>query len=164
MIESAEQIVKQISHGVYVIGVTNGEKANAFTAAWVMQVSFDPLLICFSINPEHYSYKLLKEGGICTINVLGKQQYAIAEHFGTSGSKDKMAGYQWQKSITGAPILSESLSYFDCRVNHYAEAGDHKIAVCEVLDAGFLNTGELMLYNETGDMDGSSDIYAGAAD
>jgi flavin reductase (DIM6/NTAB) family NADH-FMN oxidoreductase RutF len=95
---------------------------------------------------------------------LAKQQYAIAEHFSTSGSKDKMAGYQWQKAITGAPILSESLSYFDCRVSHYAEAGDHKIAVCEVVDCGFLKSGELMLYNETGDMDGSSDIYAGAAD
>lgn len=164
MIENAEQLVKQISHGVYVVGVSNGEQENAFTAAWVMQVSFDPLMICFSINPAHYSYKLLQEGCICTINVLAKQQYAIAEHFGTSGLKDKMAGYQWQKAITGAPVLSESLSYFDCRVSHFAEAGDHKIAVCEVVDADFLNTGELMLYNETGDMDGSSEIYASAAD
>ncbi len=164
MIKNVEQIVKQISHGVYVIAVSNGERENAFTAAWVMQVSFDPLLMCFSINPAHYSYKLLKTGGICTINVLAKQQYAIAEHFGTSGLKDKMAGYQWHRAITGAPVLSESLSYFDCRVSRYAEAGDHKIVVCEVVDAGFLNTGELMLYNETGNLDGSNEIYAGAVD
>ncbi len=163
MIKNVEQIVKQISHGVYVIAVCNGERENAFTAAWVMQVSFDPLLMCFSINPEHYSYKLLKAGGICTINVLAKQQFDIAEHFGASGLKNKMAGYQWQKAITGAPVLSASLSYFDCRVSHYAGAGDHTIVVCEVIDAGFLNTGELMLYNETGNLDGSNEIYADAA-
>jgi len=164
MIKNVEQIVKQISHGVYVIAVSNGQQENAFTAAWVMQVSFDPLLVCFSINPEHYSYELLKAGGICTINVLAKQQYAIAEHFGSAGLKDKMTGYQWQKAITGAPVLSECLSYFDCRVSHYSTAGDHKIVVCEVVDAGFLNAGELMLYNQTGNLDGSDEIYASAAD
>lgn len=163
MIENAEQLVKQISHGVYVIGVSDGERDNAFTAAWVMQVSFDPLLLCISINPSHYSWQILQQGGICSVNVLGKQQYAIAEHFGQS-RPNKMAGYQWQKAITGAPILSEALAYFDCRVSHYADAGDHKLAVCEVVAADILNRGEVLLYGETGDMDGSSEIYAGAAD
>ena len=40
----------------------HGEARNAFTAAWVMQVSFDPLLLALSINPHHSSYRLLKEG------------------------------------------------------------------------------------------------------
>ncbi|WP_031434251.1 flavin reductase family protein [Methylomarinum vadi] len=164
MIENAEQLVKQITHGVYVIGVSDGERQNAFTAAWVMQVSFDPLLLCFSINPEHYSWQLLQQGGICSINVLGKRQYAVAEHFGTSGLKDKMTGYCWQKAVSGAPILADSLAYFDCKVSHYAEAGDHRLAVCQVLDAGLLNRGKPMLYNETGDMDDSSELYAEASD
>ena len=30
--------------------------------AWVMQVSFDPLLLTLSINPHHSSYRQLKEG------------------------------------------------------------------------------------------------------
>ena len=58
MIENVETLLKQISHGVYVIGVGIGEQQNAFTAAWVMQVSFDPLLLAISINPRHYSYRL----------------------------------------------------------------------------------------------------------
>jgi hypothetical protein len=37
MIDTIETLVKQISHGVYVIGVGNGDRQNAFTAAWVMQ-------------------------------------------------------------------------------------------------------------------------------
>ena len=44
------------------VGVAHGEVRNAFTAAWVMQVSFDPLLLALSINPHHSSYGLLKEG------------------------------------------------------------------------------------------------------
>ena len=158
MIENPDTLLKQISHGVYVIGVSDGTHQNAFTAAWVMQVSFNPPLLAISINPEHYSYQLLQAGGVCTVNVLGHDQFAIAEHFGRS-AKDKMAGFQWQKGSTDAPVLSESLVYFDCQVSHYTDAGDHKIAVCEVIAAARLNEGRPLLYNQTGDMDGSSGIY-----
>jgi flavin reductase (DIM6/NTAB) family NADH-FMN oxidoreductase RutF len=141
-----------------VIGVTDGTYQNAFTAAWVMQVSFNPLLLAISINPEHYSYQLLQAGGVCTVNVLGQEQYAIAEHFGHS-DKDKMVGFQWHIDKTGAPILSESLAYFDCEVSHYSDAGDHKIAICKVISAARLNEGCPLLYSQTGDMDGSRELY-----
>ncbi|MDO9423265.1 MAG: flavin reductase family protein [Methylobacter sp.] len=158
MIEHAEALLKQISHGVYVIGVGVGERQNAFTAAWVMQVSFDPLLLAISINPEHYSYQLMQASGVCTVNVLGQHQYSIAEHFGRS-AQDKMAGFQWKTAETGAPVLSESLAFFDCQVSHYADAGDHKIAVCKVVAAAALNQGRSLLYSQTGDMDGSRELY-----
>ncbi|WP_340123100.1 flavin reductase family protein [Methylobacter svalbardensis] len=158
MIEHAETLVKQISHGVYVIGVGVGERQNAFTAAWVMQVSFDPLMLAISINPKHYSYQLLQESGVCTVNVLAQDQYALAEHFGRS-AKDKMAGFQWQTAESGAPVLSESLAFFDCQISHYADAGDHKIAICKVVAAAKLNQGRPLLYSQTGDMDGSAELY-----
>ena len=158
MSENIEALFKQISHGVYVIGVTDGTYQNVFTAAWVMQVSFNPLLLAISINPEHYSYQLLQAGGVCTVNVLGQEQYAIAEHFGHS-DKDKMVGFQWHIDKTGAPILSESLAYFDCEVSHYSDAGDHKIAICKVISAARLNEGCPLLYSQTGDMDGSRELY-----
>jgi flavin reductase (DIM6/NTAB) family NADH-FMN oxidoreductase RutF len=158
MIGNPADLLKRITHGVYVIGVCDGERRNAFTAAWVMQVSFDPLLLAVSISPAHYSYRLLKAGGVCTVNVLGREQQAVAEHFGRS-VPDKMAGFDWHAAITGAPVLSCSLAYFDCRVSHYAEAGDHQIAVCEVLAGAALHSGSPLLYRQTGDMDGSSEFY-----
>lgn len=154
-----EELSKLISHGIYVIGVSDGRHRNAFTAAWVMQVSFDPVMLAFSINPEHYSYQLLKAGGICSVNVLGQVQMAVAEHFGRS-VPDKMAGFDWREAVTGAPILADSLAYFDCEVSHFADAGDHKIAVCYVVDALRLKPGAPLLYSQTGDMDGSSKLYA----
>jgi flavin reductase (DIM6/NTAB) family NADH-FMN oxidoreductase RutF len=159
MIENIDKLFKQVSHGVYVIGVSDGVHQNAFTAAWVMQASFNPPLLAISINPEHYSYHLLQAGRVCTVNVLGHEQCAIAEHFGNAGIHDKMEGFQWRKGKTDAPVLSESLAYFDCQVSHYTEAGDHKIAVCEVIAAAKLNQGRPLLYSETGNMDGSSELY-----
>lgn len=159
MIKDAEAIFKHITQGVYVISVNNGEQKNAFTAAWVMQVSFDPLLVCFSINPSHHSYKLLQQGQVCCISVLNNKQYATAEHFGKSDIKDKMAGYSWMETTTKAPALADSLAYFDCRVEHFSEAGDHKLVICKVIDAAILNDGAPMLYGNTADMDNSSQLY-----
>ena len=158
MIENPASLFKQISHGVYVIGVTDGLHQNAFTAAWVMQVSFNPPLLALSINPQSYSYQLLQAGGVCAVNVLGRDHYALAEHFGRS-APDKMTGFQWQQAKTGAPVLSASLAYFDCQVSHYTDAGDHKIAVCKVIAAARLNDGNPLLYSETGELDGSSKLY-----
>lgn len=159
MNEQARALCQMLSHGVYVIGVAAEKQRNAFTAAWVMQVSFDPLLLAISINPQHYSYQLLKKSGICTVNVLAQQQYHLAEHFGRSGLADKMTGFDWQTAKTGAPVLSESLAYFDCQVSHYAEAGDHKIAICQVVAAKALHQGLPLLYNQTGNLDGSAELY-----
>lgn len=159
MIENASVLFNRITHGVYVISVANGSEQNAFTAAWVMQVSFDPPMIAFSINPGHYSYKLLQAGGVCTVNVLGQDHLAIAAHFGRSGVREKMSVYRWQAGKTAAPVLSDSLAYFDCKLSHTTDAGDHKIAVCEVIDAVELNSGWPLLYSQTGNMDGSSNLH-----
>ncbi|MGH2567380.1 MAG: flavin reductase family protein, partial [Bacteroidota bacterium] len=51
-------LFRQLTHGVYVVGVTHKKKDNAFTAAWVMQVSFKPLLLALSIHPDHSSYAM----------------------------------------------------------------------------------------------------------
>jgi flavin reductase (DIM6/NTAB) family NADH-FMN oxidoreductase RutF len=150
------ELLKQITHGVYLIGVSDGERQNVFTASWVMQVSFDPVLLAFSINPAHYSYQLLRAGRICAISVLKQGQTEVAAHFACATVKDKMQGYQWQQGKTGAPILISSSAYFDCEVQDCLKAGDHDVVVCKVVDANYLACGQPMLYRETGDMDGSS--------
>ena len=58
---SIAALFQRLTQGVYVVGVAHGEVRNAFTAAWVMQVSFDPLLLALSINPHHSSYAAAEE-------------------------------------------------------------------------------------------------------
>jgi len=160
MSENLADIFKYIMHGVYIIGVKSGDQKNAFTAAWVMQASFDPPLLVFSINPKNRSFHILKEGGICSVNVLNNKQMELADHFGRHSDSDKVAICKWQTAKTGAPVLSDGLAYFDCEVSHYADAGDHQLVICRVVDAAVLDDqGTPMSYNMTGDMDGSSGIF-----
>lgn len=90
------------------MGVAHGEARNAFTAAWLMQVSFRPLLLALSINPQHSSYALLKQSGAFSVNVLNKGQLELAAHYGQSGGADKLALAAWTSGRTGAPLLRDS--------------------------------------------------------
>jgi integrase len=71
---SIAALFQRLTQGVYVVGVARGETRDAFTAAWVMQVSYDPLLLALSVNTNHSSYRLLKEGRLFSVNVLKKGQ------------------------------------------------------------------------------------------
>ena len=155
-------LFRRLSVGVYVIGVADGERRGAFTAAWVTQVSFDPLLLVLSVNPENASYEILRAGGVFTVNVLEHGQLELARLFGTTSSRehDKLAGVPWQAGGNGAPVLDDALAYFECMVENSHPAGDHELVVARVLGGLVLDPDAApMLYAETGDMDGSSALF-----
>jgi flavin reductase (DIM6/NTAB) family NADH-FMN oxidoreductase RutF len=132
-------LFKRLTQGVYVVGVAHGEVRHAFTAAWVMQVSFDPLLLALSINPRHSSYRLLKEGRAFSVNVLKKGQLDLAEHYGRPARDDKLADTEWTTVRLG---------------------GDHVLVLGKVINGKLLDAeAEPMSYVQTGDMDGASALF-----
>lgn len=150
-------LFKTLTHGVYVIGVAGEERRNAFTAAWVMQASFDPPLLAISINPRHSSYALLQEGNEFTVNVLSRGRGDLARHFGQPASIDKLSTISWRAAEGGAPIVLDALAWFECERIGECPAGDHVIVVGQVIDGAVLDPKAIpMNYRETGDMDGSA--------
>jgi flavin reductase (DIM6/NTAB) family NADH-FMN oxidoreductase RutF len=155
-------LFRRLTTRVYVVGVAQGERRNAFTAAWLTQVSFDPLLLALSVNPGHASYPLLVGGGGFVVSVLSRDQLHLARHFGTrSGRKaDKLAGIAWRPGRSGAPILAEAIACLECRLTQRIPAGDHEIAIGQVVAGELLMPNVAPLtYADTGDLDGSRELY-----
>ncbi|MGH6850528.1 MAG: flavin reductase family protein [Methylocella sp.] len=153
-------LFKSLTTGVYVVGVAHGEVCNAFTAAWVMQVSYDPLLLALSINPRHSSYGLLKQGGAFSVNVLKKGQLELAALFGERASASKLASTEWTPGRTGVPLLHQSAAWFECQVVGEHPAGDHVVVLGKVIDARLVDSkAEPMIYGDTGAMDGSAALF-----
>jgi flavin reductase (DIM6/NTAB) family NADH-FMN oxidoreductase RutF len=159
---SIAALFRHLTAGVYVIGVSDGDRRNAFTASSVMQVSFSPLLIAIGISPTHESYALLHHGGAFAISVLRAEQQDLARHFGTQSGRtvDKLASTRWQPGVTGAPLLLDALAHFDCRVVNDIDAGDHRLVVGRVLNGAIVSpAGEPLRYAQTGNLDGSESLY-----
>jgi flavin reductase (DIM6/NTAB) family NADH-FMN oxidoreductase RutF len=158
---SVAALFQRLTQGVYVVGVAHGEVHNAFTAAWVMQVSFDPLLLALSINPHHSSYGLLRDGRAFSVNVLKKGQLELAAHYGgRAGPDNKMALMKWTAGRIGVPLLLESLAWFECQVVGEHPAGDHMLVLGKVIDGKLLDSkAKPMAYRETGALDGASALF-----
>jgi flavin reductase (DIM6/NTAB) family NADH-FMN oxidoreductase RutF len=157
---SVATLFQRLTQGVYVVGVAHGETRNAFTAAWLMQVSYDPLLLALSINPNHSSYLLLKEGRSFSVNVLKKGQLDLADHYGRSAQDDKMTSTDWTTDRSGPPLLREALAWFECQAVSEYPAGDHVLVLGKVIDGKLLDSEAApMPYCETGAMDGASTLY-----
>ena len=155
-------LFRRLTHGVYVIGVAFEAHRRAFTAAWVVQASFDPLLLVVSVNPHNASYPLLRASGCFAVSVLKRGQIDLAQRFGTHSGRDedKPAGMRWHPAASDAPVLDDALAFFDCRVAGSLPAGDHELVLGHVVDGAILDAdAEPMTYAETGDMDGSSVLY-----
>ncbi len=155
-------LFRRLTAGIYVVGVADGEERNAFTAAWLMQVSFDPLLLALSVNPGHASYPLLVGGGGFAVSVLSRDQLGLARRFGTRSARetDKLAGIAWRPGRGGAPILSEAIAYLECRLTQRIPAGDHEIVIAHPIGGEILLPDAIpMSYADTGDLDGSRGLY-----
>ena len=135
------EVFTALVQGVYVVTTCLGEQVNGMTAAWVSQVSLNPLLVMVSIAPARYSHSLIIKSGIFAINVLTTDQAELAKRFGfKSGRKiDKFAGLDYLTAATGAPILAQAYAYLDLKLVHTSAAGDHTLFVGEVLEAKILH-------------------------
>ena len=155
------EIFRRITHGVYVIGVSDGQNHNAFTAACVMQVSFDPVLLALGINPRHSSYATLKRGAVFSVNVLDHEQIDLVKHFGQPApGHNKLEDIAWTAQKTGAPVLNDALAYVECEAIAQYPAGDHQLILGRVVNAELLRAEAApLLYRDVSELDGSAALF-----
>jgi len=153
--------MQTLSLGVYVIGVTAGERCNAFTGSSVMPVSLDPVMMAVAVGRHHASHAMICEGTGFVVNVLRTDQLELARHFGTQSARsiDKLRGVRGRPARNGAPILDDAIAYFECERHGTLLAGDHELVVGRVRAGYLLSPGSPLVYCATGNMDGAQERY-----
>ena len=143
-----DRVFDQMVRGVVVITTRCGEKLNGMSAAWVNRSSEQPFLLMASIWKRNFSHDLIRTSGIFAIHILRSDQVPVARHFGKQSGRDveKFADVPYRTARTGAPILTDCLSFLDCRVVSAVDSGDHTIYIGEVLEADFVIKGEALLF------------------
>jgi len=107
-----------------------GLTANSFTS-----VSLEPALVLVCIARSAGSFPAFLEARHFAINILCESQIELSRRF-ASRLPDKFCGVRYRGSVGGAPIISGSLAWLDCRRYDGIEAGDHLILIGEVLAFG----------------------------
>ena len=155
------RLFRRLTGGVYVIGAAHGGRRDGFTAAWLTQVSFEPLLIALSVNPGNATYPLLRESRRFAVSILGEDQLDLARSFGTRSGRDedKLADVRWRPGRGDAPVLEDAVAFLECEIVDDRPAGDHRLVLARVVGGALLREAKPLTYAETGEMDGSAELY-----
>lgn len=149
MEKKSAQPTKRMKYGDYIIAVKTPKQTNGMTAAWVTQVSSNPLLVLVAIGKTHYTSEMIREAGCFSINMLRPDQVELAKKcgFGSGKGKDRLAGQTLLHKKTGAPVIADCAAYLDCRLFETLDVGDHVLFIGEVVDMGDTEA-ELMVHDE----------------
>jgi flavin reductase (DIM6/NTAB) family NADH-FMN oxidoreductase RutF len=136
------RVLWTMPYGLYVLGSTDGDqRRNGMTINWVTQMSFAPKLIGVGVEKTALTHELVEAGGCFSLCVIDREDRSIVRKFTKPVEVDLEArtlnGFPFVEAVTGAPILSQSVAFVDCRTTDRVEAGNHTLFVGEVVDAAF---------------------------
>jgi flavin-dependent trigonelline monooxygenase, reductase component len=102
-------------------GRPRGMTANSFTS-----VSLDPALLLVCIGHGAASFPAFAQCRAFAVNVLRADQEDVSALF-ASRSALKFEGIDTVTRHTGAPVLTDCMTWFDCTVHERVHAGDHTV-------------------------------------
>ena len=137
------RVMWTMPYGLYVLGSTDGaDRRNGMTINWVSQISESPKLVGVGVEHAAFTHELIEAGGCFSLCVIDREDRAIVRKFTKPVEVDIVAstlnGFAFTETVTGSPILRQSVAYMDCRLTDRVEAGHHTFFIGEVVDAGFL--------------------------
>lgn len=156
------ELFRRLTTGVYVVTASHDAARDGFTAAWVTPVAFEPLLLALSVNPKNATWALIEKSRRFAVNVIDASQQELARHFGLTSGRDvdKLSAVRTTREPGGFLVLSDAVAWVGCTVEQQVPAGDHVVVLARVVAGELLDPrGTPLRYSETGNMDGSADLF-----
>ena len=131
-------IIGHFATGVTVITTAAGDQLHGMTANAVSSLSLDPVMVLICVDKTTFTHRVLDEGGVFTVNILGEHQEAMSRVFAKKGEPETgtLRGQAFRLGETGAPILEGCLAFVECRVANVMDGGDHSFFLGEVVSEG----------------------------
>lgn len=127
---------------------TDGPAGRAgFAATAVCSVTDSPATILICLNRSASVFDAVTQNGIVCVNVLSSSHEALSGVFGGKTPVDeRFAAAEWRSGITGAPVLSDAIVSFDCRISEQCDISTHRVLYCTVEGIHDGNDAEALVY------------------
>jgi len=145
------EILYNLSYGMYAIGVKDENRASACIVNTVIQVCNTPNVIAVSMNHNNYSHECMVKSGIFTVSVLSEDTSGAvigALGFNSGRDADKLSNVRHKMLAEGVPVVKENICcWFLCRIIGSTETSTHTIFVAEVIAGSDESKGKPMTYD-----------------
>ncbi|HEU4701309.1 MAG TPA: flavin reductase family protein [Conexibacter sp.] len=119
--------------GVAVVTVAGSAGEGGLTANAVCSVSLDPLLALVCFEQSARTLPLVRDAGRFAVNVLRAGGEDVARVFASKVPEAEKVRSVPHRLEAGMPILDAALAWIVCDVRELIPAGDHEIAIGEVV-------------------------------
>ncbi|EPF75231.1 flavin reductase [Acinetobacter indicus] len=136
MIEAADfrNAMSLLSSAVNVVTTAGASGVHGFTASAVCSVTDTPPTLLVCMNQASRSHAHFIENKILSVNLLGAQHQQISNVFASKMNSEERFQYgTWTELETGAPVLADALTSFDCEIEQIQQVGTHSIFMCRVV-------------------------------
>ncbi|MBO6538301.1 MAG: flavin reductase family protein [Rhizobiaceae bacterium] len=147
-----KQAMRYLAGAVTIVTTGSGAERRGLTATAVCSLSADPPRVIACINRNGTTYEMISKSRKLGINILSAGHQSLAMRFAGMkdiGDVDRFDEGRWRTLTTGAPILDDALTAFDCTLNVAIDVGSHAIIVAEIVDIKNNSGGEPLLYMES---------------
>jgi flavin reductase (DIM6/NTAB) family NADH-FMN oxidoreductase RutF len=129
--------MRRLAGGVTIITTLDAEgRRCGITATAVCSLSTEPPSLIACVNRSTSVAAVVEQRGVFAVNVLAEDQRSVAETFaGRTGHarEDRFAIGEWLADCTGAPVLFDAATSFDCKLAGIHDFGTHMILIGEVV-------------------------------
>ena len=124
--------------GVTVVTTAHAGRLHGLTVSAFSAVSLDPPLVLVCIGNEAAAQEIITGSGIFAVSILSDEQEFLSERFAARAPivNEKFEGVPYYIATTGAPILEDSIAWYDCHLVATYASGDHLIFVGQVAALG----------------------------
>lgn len=146
-----ENALFKLTHGLYVLGTTDGSRFVGSIVDAVMQVAHKPFVLALSCGNQSYTKSCLHTSKEFSLSVLGKDTDPfIVANFGFQSSRDvnKWDNVDFEEQ-DGLPYLQNTLAGIKCKIIQEIAFESNTLFLAEVLDC-YVGTGdgEPLTYND----------------
>jgi flavin reductase (DIM6/NTAB) family NADH-FMN oxidoreductase RutF len=132
VIRDFRRCVGSFATGVTVVATQHEGRLAGMTLNSFTSVSLEPLLVCVSLAERTRTLDLIRDSGRYAVSILGADQQGVASEFARAGADFP------EQLVTvdseGHVVVNGALALLRCRLFDLVAAGDHHLAIGEVLD------------------------------
>lgn len=133
--------------GITVVTTCSGESIAGTAVNAFSSVSQDPPLLLVCLDRGSRSLEAIREAGVFAVNILSDAHMDVVRRFASKSAEDRFRDVAYRSEATGAPILDDSVAWFDCEVFAMHDGGDHEIVVGRVRQLGSDATATPLAYH-----------------
>ncbi|WP_132956426.1 flavin reductase family protein [Rhizobium sp. BK251] len=126
-----------------------GDEKRGVTITAACSVSDNPAAVLVCLNNSNEKNHVFFKSGIFALNALGAHQQHVADAFSGRTHLDaaaRFAAARFETLVTGAPVLSDALAAFDCKVTDIKEMSTHNVIFGEVVGVRYGELRPALIY------------------